>query len=80
MWDFRKPSAPIIQMKHPDNLESNVAQINHSSDTMGSIIVGYRNGDIISYSSNSLNIPSWVRSTIPFIENELLIRRKLIQD
>ena len=61
MWDLRKTANPIIQINHPCGIESNVTQFKHSSNAIGSIVVGFKNGDLASYSLDSLDTPSWVR-------------------
>ena len=60
IWDMRKSTCPIIELGHPRKRENPVTQITNSNLSFETIISGYSNGDLASFSSNSSNINSWV--------------------
>lgn len=60
IWDLRMSNRPINELAHPKKAESAVNQIIHSTASFGTIISGYENGDIISYSSSDIGNESWV--------------------
>lgn len=59
---MRKTAFPIIELVHPNKRENPVTQITNSNLSFATIIAGYSNGDLASFSSNSSDINSWVHS------------------
>lgn len=60
IWDLRKSTRPVNELAHPNKVESAVKQITHSTASFGTIISGYDNGDIVSFSSFDSANEYWV--------------------
>ena len=60
IWDMRKSTCPIIELAHPNKRDNPVTQITNSNLSFETIISGYSNGDLASFSSNSSDTNYWV--------------------